>query len=161
GVPVEPVAGPPGAPNDFVASDGNPYEIYDLQRRWFSEVIATTQAGNPSSGAPMIELLSRCRFSAAGGGVANPPFVSPPATAVFNTSIKRNPNGTALEKSLDAICTSGASKVRIAFRVLTNRGNDDEDYFTSAFSSFTRGAAIIDNVVIQKNSAGANMITNG
>src|SRR5262249_29972190 len=50
GVPVEPVAGPA---NDFVASDGNPREIYDPQRRWFSEVVATTQPGNPSSGAPM------------------------------------------------------------------------------------------------------------
>src|SRR5580765_89618 len=161
GVPVEPVAGPPGLPNDYIASDGSPYEIYDLKRRWFSEVVATTQSGNPAAGAPMIELLSRSRFSAAGGGVTNPPFTSPPATATSTTSIKRDPAGTALERSLDALCSSGAGKVRIAFRVLTNRGNDDEDNFVSSFSSFTRGAAIIDNVVILKNGAGSNMITNG
>lgn len=38
GRPVEPVA---GLANDFTASDGNSYDIYDLRRRWFSEVIHT------------------------------------------------------------------------------------------------------------------------
>src|SRR5204863_927176 len=107
GVPVEPVAGPPGLPNDYVASDGNRYEIYDPQRRWFSEVVATTQSGNPSSGAPMIELLSRSRFSAAGGGVSNPPFTAPPATAALTTTIRRDPNGPVLEKSLNSLCSAG------------------------------------------------------
>ena len=137
------------------------YEIYDVQRRWFSEVIATTQAGNPASGAPMIELLSHSRFSAAGNTVSNPPFSAPPVTTVSTTSIKRNPAGSALEKSLDALCSAGVGSIRIAFRVLTNRGNDDEDSFASGFTSFTRGAAIIDDVVIQKNGTGANLITNG
>ena len=161
GVPVEPVAGPPGIPNDYVASDGNSYEIYDVQRRWFSEVIATTQAGDPASGAPMIELLSRCRFSAAGGGVSDPPFSAPPVTTVSATSIKRDPNGSALEKSLAALCSASGGRVRIAFRVLTNRGDDDEDNFVTGFTSFTRGAAIVDDVVIQRNGAGSNLITNG
>lgn len=58
GIPVEPVAGD-DPPNDFVASDGLSYEIFDLQRRWFSEVI------DVNSGAPYRQL-----FGAAGNNAA-------------------------------------------------------------------------------------------
>jgi hypothetical protein len=64
GVPVDPVPGN-DPPNDFIASDGLTYEIFDVQRRWFSEVI------DVNSGAPYLWL-----FGAAGNNAATQQTVS-------------------------------------------------------------------------------------
>jgi hypothetical protein len=119
GIPVEPDS---GSANDFVASDGAERDIYDVKRRWFSEVIRT------GSGEPYRELLTRAGVHAA---------------QTFSVSL---PN-SAVQPILDAQPGAGG-KVRIVFRVKTNRSNDDQDNGTSAFTSNTAGAAIIDDVVV-------------
>ena len=123
GVPVEPVA---GTDNDFRSSDptaganGNGFfDIYDVRRRWFSEVIAINQ--------PYRELLTKSGVTAA------------------NTFSVTVPN-SAIQPILNAQAGAGGN-VRVVFRVKTNRGFDDEDNFVSEFSSGTAGAAIVDDVV--------------
>ncbi|TMQ71784.1 MAG: hypothetical protein E6K80_04550 [Candidatus Eisenbacteria bacterium] len=55
---------------------------------------------------------------------------------------------------------AGGGTIRVVFRVKTNRGGDDEDYGASrAFTSGTRGAAIVDNVSLTQG--GGNLVTNG
>jgi hypothetical protein len=54
----------------------------------------------------------------------------------------------------------GGGVIRLAFRVKTNRGSDDEDYGQArSFSSGTRGAAIVDNVVVTQG--GPNLVDFG
>src|SRR5258706_129595 len=82
------------------------------------------------------------------------PAGSPPAVQTADVTI---PNGGRLAAAIGA----GGGKVRGVFRVKTNRGNDDEDFTVSGHTSYTRGAAIIDDVIAQANGAGGNLITNG
>lgn len=142
GVPVDPVANTPPLflPNDFVASTGSTLDIYDAKRRWFSEVVRTN--------GPLIKVLGGSGFS------GDPATGLPPLTLASTTTI---PNAGALA----AIIAAGGGKVRVVFRVKTNRGSDDEAYSSSGFTSYTRGAAIIDNVVAQANGAGPNLVSNG
>jgi len=152
GVPIEPVANPfpASTPNDFVGSDGTARDIYDPQRRWFSEVIRTD--------GPMIELLARTGWSQAGshtlGSIPPPAGYPAPGTATFSANV-------ASAGALAAIIAAGGGRVRLAFRVKTNRGTDDSDYFSSAFTSRTRGAAIVDDVDVRINGGGSNAITGG
>jgi flagellar hook capping protein FlgD len=120
GVPAEPVV---GAANDFTASDGLVRDIYDVKRRWFSEVIRVNQ--------PYRELLTRFAVNAT-------------STATFNIA---GGAGTIVQQILDAQAGAGGN-VRIVFRVKTNRSGDDEDNGRNLFSSLTAGAAIIDDVVV-------------
>ena len=129
GAPVEPVPGspvPPNTGNDFTASDGLKYEIFDVQRRWFSEVVDKNN---------YVQLLS-----AHGVVTANTPSFSLSAAQV-NTIVGGVFPG----------------KVRLVFRVKTNRGNDDE---TGGFSSGGAGAAIIDNVSVTGSVSGS-LLSNG
>jgi len=141
GVPVEPVA---GEDNDFRSTDPTAgangdgfFEIYDVKRRWFSEVIAINQ--------PYRELLSESGVN---------------ASSTFSTTV---PNAV-IQPILDAQPGLGGN-VRIVFRVKTNRGFDDEDNYVSEFSSGTAGAAIVDDVVVNATTIGdfeaANSINNG
>ena len=122
GVPVEP--NPTGP--DYVASDGSVREIGDLQRRWYSEVIRTN--------GPMIRVLSA-------SGLSSNPTSGPAQPLGLQVTI---PN----DGPLASIISQGQGRVRIVFRVKTNRGSDDEDYAISGFTSHTRGAAIVDDVMI-------------
>ncbi len=147
GVPVEPVAGLPGIPNDYIGSDGAAHEIYDPLRRWYSEVIKTN--------GPLIRVLGGAGFSddPANGPLpaGNPPPV-PPETVTLNKTFF---NGVAVNGvTLADIISAGGGKVRIAFRVKTNRGTSDEDYVASGHTSYTRGAAIVDNVVANGTTIG-------
>jgi len=150
-----------GVPEEgtYVASSFTVNPIYDAQRRWFSEVIRTNDTPiipGIAIQAPMVELLARSRFSTAGAsGATVLPSAVPPGVATFTTDIPMSALGVIGDG------THGAGKVRLVFRVKTNRGFDDEDAFVSLFSSSTRGAAIVDDVVIQKNGTGGNLITNG
>jgi len=118
--------------------------VYDKKRRWFSEVIKL--AGNcvPNSGCPII-----------GKEIASYAFLHPPTnvTCDFGTLY-----GTVLKQIKDADGnTSNGGRVRIVFRVKTNRGFDDEaggNTAGAAFNSGTRGAAIVDNVVVNGWAAG-------
>jgi hypothetical protein len=125
GVPVEPVA---GDDNDFRCTDpvagGNGdgmLEIFDVQRRWFSEVIAIDR--------PYRELMSTFGI--------NP--------AQMKSIVLPGGPGSAIQQILDAQPGAGGL-VRVLFRVKTNRGWDDEDHSLSTFSSRTSGAALVDDV---------------
>ena len=129
GASVEPVGGapiPPNPGNDFTASDGLKYEIFDVQRRWFTEVVDKTN---------YIQELSAhgVNGTTAGSFSLTAAQVSTIVGGVF------------------------PGKVRLVFRVKTNRGNDDE---TGGFSSGGSGAAIIDNVVVTGSVSGS-LLNNG
>ncbi len=111
--------------NDFVAADGNSYDIYDEKRRWWSEVIARN--------GPKAELMAVAGVNAT-------------QTAGLNVA-----SGDAI---LTAIRAAASNKVRLAFRVKTNRGFDDQTFGELGFSSGTAGAAIIDNVTATGMAAG-------
>jgi hypothetical protein len=124
GKPVEPVAGPPIPPgdgNDFFGSDNVAHEIYDPQRRWFSEVVDI---------ANYVQLRSVHGVNAA----ASSGVIALSATQV-NTIVGTYPG-----------------KVRLVFRVKTNRGSDDE---AGGFSSNGRGAAIVDAVSVSGTTSGS------
>ena len=95
--------------------------VYDKKRRWFSEVIRCVNSDNHYK-----ELLS-----AAGNNLAS-----------FSVAI---PSSDAVLSDIKAV---SGNKVRIVFRVKTNRQFDDENGGNTGapYSSDTRGAAIIDNV---------------
>ncbi len=137
GAPVEPVPNAPPlfAANDFLATDGAMYDIYDRQRRWFSEVLKINAPG----------LTYREVLSVAGvnGTTAAP--------AHFSQSF----NQAVINPILDADGVAGdGGKVRLVFRVKTNRGFDDENYGNSFFSSGTAGAAILDDVAVNGATIG-------
>ena len=128
GRPVEPVAGspvPPNIGNDFTSSDGLKYEIFDPQRRWFSEVVDINN---------YLQLASKHGVIA----TTNSGALSVPLATV-NT------------------ITGGVypGKIRLVFRVKTNRGWDDENTGSDAFSSGGAGAAIFDNVAVTGSTSGS------
>ncbi|NOT34735.1 MAG: hypothetical protein HOP12_11270 [Candidatus Eisenbacteria bacterium] len=117
-------------------SDGSVSAIGDPLRRWFSEVLRID--GWTSGGAgvgniwpsTMVQLVSR--GPAAGDQSGH-----------FNVTL---PNAK-VQPLLDAQAGAGGT-VRLVFRVKTNRAFDDEDFGENGVSSGTRGAAIVDNVVM-------------
>jgi hypothetical protein len=141
GAPVEPVIGPI---NDYVGADGSGHEIYDTQRRWYDEVIKCTALGGGT--APLVQVLSAAGFS--GRAADWDPSQGVPLSVTVGPVVI--PNAGALHDAIAA----GGGKVRIAFRVKTNRSNDDQDYVISGFTSWTRGAAIVDDVVVNGSTLG-------
>src|SRR5262249_49762221 len=126
GAPVEPVGGapvPPNPGNDFTASDGLKYEIFDPQRPWITEVVDKNNYRQLASKhginavAPLAFSLSPAQVSTLVGGVF-------------------------------------PGKVRLVFRVKTNRGYDDESSGELGFSSGGSGAAIVDDVIIGGTTSG-------
>jgi hypothetical protein len=105
--------------------------IYDLQRRWFGEVLRWDRdpGGNPANPPPLYyrELLSVTGVWPARADSFNPGWID--TTFVISAA------------ALPALVDSG--RVRLVFRVKTNRGFDDQG---SAYSSNTRGAAAVDAV---------------
>ncbi len=101
--------------------------VYDPKRRWFSEVLRCT------------------------GGDVHYREVLSVAGVNTNTPVSINVGSLYAAALADIKAVSG-NKVRIVFRVKTNRGFDDQNGtgvapFTVGFNSGTRGAAIVDNVV--------------
>jgi len=117
-----------GLPVDDVActySDGSVAPVADPLRRWFSEVIAIDR--------PILRVLSAA-------GVNGP--------AGFSATIPGGA-GSVLQLMLDADGPGGGGRLRLVFRVKTNRGFDDGDWGVHQnFSSGTAGAAIVDDVVV-------------
>jgi hypothetical protein len=116
-----------GVPTDDFScryTDGSRRPVFDPQRRWFSEVIAIDQ--------PHRELLSVAGVHPA--NTVSIPLVGGP--------------GTIVQQILDADGTGNGGRVRLVFRVKTNRGYDDGDYGITGFSSGTAGAVILDDVVV-------------
>jgi hypothetical protein len=105
--------------------------VYDKKRRWFSEVIKLNGPG---------DIVGKEILSVAGENAAQ--NVSLDFGALYPTD---------LQEIKDADGNTGdGGRVRIVFRVKTNRGFDDENAGNtgSAYNSGTRGAAIVDNVVV-------------
>src|SRR5262245_52772697 len=105
--------------------------VYDKRRRWFSEVLQITGPG----GIVGKEIASYA-------GIRLPTSVSCNFGALY-------PSALQAIKDADGQ-TGNGGRVRIVFRVHTNRGFDDENQGnpSAAFDSGTRGAAIVDNVVV-------------
>ncbi len=112
-----------GAPSEgsVKLSDGAVHAIYDPLRRWFGEVIRSNEGLYK-------EILSR------GGN-----------TAATNSGSLVIPGSV-----LGPLKAAGANRVRLVFRVKTERSFNDETQNVNGYSSNGVGAAIIDNVTIAK-----------
>lgn len=111
-------------------SDGVTRPVYDPQRRWFSEVLRIFDA-------PYYEI-----FSTSGHQPTDTLSATPSATVTIPGSY------------VDALRNAAGNtsqRVRLVFRVKTNRGFDDEG---TAYSSLGRGAAQIDDVVVNAVNIG-------
>jgi hypothetical protein len=124
--------GVPTNPTACMLSDGTSPPIYDLKRRWFSEVLKID--------APSIEILT---------------------TAGKDSAYRATPKSVTIDATTLAPLLAGQAEdggvVRIVFRVKTNRNNSDESGPNTAFSN-TEGAVRIDDVSI---TGGATTITSG
>ncbi|HXJ66342.1 MAG TPA: hypothetical protein VNN79_21480, partial [Actinomycetota bacterium] len=110
-----------------VYSDGATRPVYDAQRRWFSEVIRAFGAG-----ANYFEVFRTAGDNPADTLAATPssgPIVVPAAT-------------------ISSVLGGVAGNVRLVFRCKTNRGFADSDSRNSGYSSFTRGAVLLDDITI-------------
>ena len=119
-----------GAPVDDAAcvySDGVTRPVYDRQRRWFSEVLKVFGAG-----ANYFEIFQKAGDNPPDTLAATPaagPIVVPAAT-------------------ISTILGGVSGNVRLVFRVKTNRGFADSDSRNSGYTSFSRGAVLLDDVTI-------------
>src|SRR6516225_5123112 len=117
-----------GAPvNDAacVYSDGVTRPVYDLQRRWFSEVVKTFGAG-----ANCVEI-----FRAAGNNPADTLGATPSSGPIVVPAA-----------TISSVLGGSPGNVRLVFRCKTNRFAADSDSRNSGYSSFTRGAVLLDDV---------------
>jgi hypothetical protein len=114
------------AESSVVLSDGNPHLIFDKKRRWFGEVLR----GN--------EGLYKQLLSVAGTNAAT----------AFSTTVNINAYKSAVAAGV-------TNKVRLVFRVKTNQAFDDETVVSAGYGSGGVGAAIVDNVVINKDGGAA------
>jgi hypothetical protein len=125
-------------------ANGSIAPVYDLQRRWFSEVVALDAGGGLSQ---VCEVLSAAGVN---GTMAGDGTITPVHASVSLSTTQLGALGIG----------AGGGTVRLLFRVKTNRGSDDEDYGAmAAFTSGTRGAAIIDNVTVTQG--GENLVDFG
>jgi hypothetical protein len=116
-------------------SDGVVRPVYDKQRRWFSEILRI----NEGSSVPYYEI-----FSTAGSVPADTAAATPTKSVAIpgaNVDLIRNATGNT------------SHIVRLVFRVKTNRGFDDSDG-GGGFTSTSRGAAIIDDVIVNGTNIG-------
>jgi hypothetical protein len=114
--------GAPAEDGQGLYSNSTTLAIYDKQRRWHSEVLRVNETG---SGVPYYEMLST---------VGNNPPNNTDPTPSFSATIPA--------AALTAIRTASgnSNKVRVVFRVKTNRSFDDLN--AAAYNSEGRGAAV-------------------
>jgi hypothetical protein len=125
-------------------ADGTIGSVYDPARRWFSEVLALDGSGGLSQ---VSEILSQAGVN---GTMAGDGTITPVHANVSLSTSQLTAMGVG----------AGGGTVRLVFRVKTNRGSDDEDYgAAAAFTSNTRGAAIVDNVTVTQG--GGNLVAGG
>ncbi len=117
----------------------SPAPVWDKQRRWFNEVLRLD--------APRFEIL--------GVAGANPADTAAAAIAVNQTIPWANPgNGNAYVQALYDDAHNPQHRVRLVFRVKTNRTHSDDDYMSysglvnAGFTSNGRGAVLLDDVVV-------------
>src|SRR5262252_6567532 len=126
-----------GAPvNDAacVYSDGVTRPVYDKQRRWFSEVVKTFGAG-----ANYFEI-----FKTAGDNPADTLGATPSSGSILIPAA-----------TISSVLGGVAGNVRLVFRCKTNRGFADSDSRNSGYTSFTRGAVLLDDVTISVGGGGS------
>jgi hypothetical protein len=126
-----------GAPvNDAacVYSDGVTRPVYDKQRRWFSEVIKTFGAG-----ANYFEI-----FKTTGNNPADTLSATPSSGPI-----------SVPAATISSVLGGVAGNVRLVFRCKTNRGFADSDSRTSGYTSYTRGAVLLDDVTISVGGGGS------
>ncbi|MFN8586943.1 MAG: FlgD immunoglobulin-like domain containing protein [Candidatus Eisenbacteria bacterium] len=119
---------------DCVYSDGVHRAVYDPQRRWFSEVLRI----NEGPSVPYYEIASA--FG------ENPSDTNSVVIPSVNVTIP----GTYVDAIRNAVNNTGG-KVRLVFRLKTNRGFDD---MGTAYTSNGRGAVQIDDVVVNGSNIG-------
>jgi len=126
-------AGAPVDEGSCTYSDGSIGVVYDVQRRWFSEVLRLFD------GSPY-----HCLFSVAGNHPADTADATPLAQL------------TLAAEQVDAIRDAPgntAGIVRLVFRSHTNRGYSDDDGL-GGYDSATRGAVMIDDVTVNGSVIG-------
>ena len=118
--------------NQWLGSDGIMRNVYDPQRRWFAEVLHADfdPGSNPANPQP---LLYKELLSVAGNNPVDA------ATNPFSYVI----TGFTIPNAALAPFLAKNNKIRLVFRVKTNRGTSDE---TSDYSSNRAGAAVVDAV---------------
>jgi len=117
--------GVPSDPTACMNSDGNVRNIFDLKRRWFSEVIAIDK--------PYKEILSTFGHDSV--------YRASPFTCTVQNDI--------LQPMLDAQgAGDGGGVIRIVFRSKTNANYADETNTGGSFNSTNKGAVRIDDVAI-------------
>jgi hypothetical protein len=122
--------GVPTDPEAVQYSDGGePREMYDMKRRWFSEVIKID--------APYIQILSTYGQDAV--------YASSPLTV--NLTAGQIAPLLAAQGAGD-----GGGILRVVFRSKTNKNFGDEAGTGGSYNSGTKGAVRIDNVVLTSNS---------
>jgi hypothetical protein len=113
--------------------------VFDKQRRWFNEVLRAD--------APRFEIL--------GQAGANPADTLAGAVSVNQTIPWASPgNGNAYIQAIHDDIHNPSHRVRLVFRVKTNRAYSDEDYKSGSgvvygnYTSDGRGAVLLDDVVV-------------
>jgi hypothetical protein len=113
-------------------------QVYDKQRRWFGEVLHWDRdPGSPP--ANPTPLYYRELLSVAGVWPAGSDSAATPSAAYVDTSF-------VIPNSVLSPLLTKNNKIRLVFRVKTNRGFDDQG---TAYSSNQRGAAVVDRVSYQ------------
>jgi len=124
-------------------TDGTSLPVWDAQRRWFSEVLR----------------LDRPWFEILGQAGTNPPLADSTnagATVAVNQTIPwADPaNGNAYISAIYNAAGNTGNKVRLVFRLKTNRNYSDEDYRSGSgvlglgYTALGHGGVQIDNVVV-------------
>src|SRR5947199_5663322 len=106
--------GAPVTGSTFVASNGdNAYPVFDPQHRWFAETVRANEG------------LYKEILSVTGNNAATTSSITVPAA------------------TLSPMLSASGGKIRVVFRVKTNRGFDDEGL---TGSSLGQGAAVVDDI---------------
>jgi hypothetical protein len=133
GVPVGDAVG-----STWLASDGSTRTVFDPIRRWFGELIRASEAGKHW------EVYT---------SYGNQPAIAAPADSNLFATITANRNVTYGDLMAAAQASNGNNKIRLVFRVKTNRGFDDNDGSNAgAYTSGYQGAAQLDDVAIDLGS---------
>jgi hypothetical protein len=118
---------PVGGGDWFISSaNSEPRQVYDSQRRWFSEVLRVFDPGALPSDPPVISSRYREIFTAYGN----------------------NADATIEIVALSLTGLASNDKTRLVFRNKTNRGFADEDGFVSGWNGGGAGGAVFDDVEI-------------
>ena len=125
--------------SNWLGSDGISRPVYDPQRRWFAEVLhSNLDPGSPPANPQ--PLYYKELLSVAGNN---------PVDAATNPFSYVITGFTIPNSALAPFLSQGDNRIRLVFRVKTNRGTSDE---TFDYSSNRAGAAVVDAVTYKIGS---------